>query len=42
MKRTILNFIWKNKKLRVAKTILNNKRTSRGISIPDLRLNTKQ
>ena len=29
MERGIINFIWKNKILRVAKTILNNKRTSR-------------
>jgi hypothetical protein len=35
MDRTILNFIWKNKETRIAKTILNNKRTSRGIPIPN-------
>jgi hypothetical protein len=36
--RKILNFIWKSKKLRIAKTILNNKRTSGEISILDLKL----
>jgi hypothetical protein len=36
--RTILNFIWKNKKSRRTKTILNNKRNSGAISIPDLKL----
>jgi hypothetical protein len=38
IKRASLNFIWNNKNLRILKTILNNKRTSRGISIPDLKL----
>jgi hypothetical protein len=33
MERAFLKFIWKNKKPRVVKTILNNKRTSRRIFI---------
>lgn len=32
------NFIWKNKKSRIAKLIVNHKRSSRGIAIPDLKL----
>jgi hypothetical protein len=36
MKRAILNFIWKNKKPNIVNTILNNKRSSRGIAILDL------
>jgi hypothetical protein len=38
LERTILKFNWYNKKLRISKTILKNKRTSGGISIPDLKL----
>ena len=39
LERTILNFIWKkNKKSRIAKTIMNNKRTSRVITIFDFKL----
>jgi hypothetical protein len=32
------NFFWNNKKPRVAKTLLNDKRTSGGITMPDLKL----
>ena len=37
LEREILKFIWNNKKPRIAKTILNSKRTSGGISIVDLK-----
>jgi hypothetical protein len=36
LERAVCKFIWKNKKPRIAKTILNNKRTSGGIKMPDL------
>ena len=38
LERAILKFIWNNKKLRIVKTIPNTKRTSRGITILDLKL----
>jgi hypothetical protein len=38
LERAICKFIWNNKKSRIAKTILNNKRTSDEITIPDLKL----
>ena len=38
LERAICKFIWNNKKHRIAKTLLNNKRTSGGITMPDLKL----
>jgi hypothetical protein len=38
MQRAILKFIWKGKKLRITKIILNNKRTAGGTTIRDLKL----
>jgi hypothetical protein len=37
LERVICKFIWNNKKHRVAKTLLKDKRTSGGITIPDLK-----
>ena len=42
MARIILKFIWINKKPRVVKTILSNKRTSEGITISDPKLNYRE
>jgi hypothetical protein len=38
LERTISKFIWKNKKPRIAKTILYNKRTSGRITMPNIKL----
>jgi hypothetical protein len=38
VKRANLNFIWKNRRPKIVKIILNIKRTSEGITIPDLKL----
>jgi hypothetical protein len=38
LERVICKFIWNNKKPRIVKTLLNNKRTSGGITMSDLKL----
>jgi hypothetical protein len=38
LERAICKFIWNNKKPRIAKTLLNDKRTSGRITMPDLQL----
>ena len=38
LERAICKFIWNNKKPRIAKTLLNHKSTSVGITISDLKL----
>ena len=38
LEKTVLNFIWKRKKTRIAKTILYNKGACGGTIIPDLKL----
>jgi tmRNA-binding protein len=38
LERIICKFIWNNKKPKIAKTILNNKRTSDEITMPNLKL----
>jgi hypothetical protein len=38
LESAIYKFIWNNKKPRIAKTILNSKRTSGGVTIPNLKL----
>jgi hypothetical protein len=38
LERIISKFIWNNKTLRIAKTLLKDKRTSGGITMPDIKL----
>jgi hypothetical protein len=38
LERAICKFIWNNKKSRIAETLLKDKRTSGGITMPDLKL----
>jgi hypothetical protein len=38
LERAICKFLWNNETPRIAKTILNNNRTSGGITMPDLKL----
>jgi hypothetical protein len=38
LERAICIFIWNNKNPRIIKSILNNRRTSVGITIPDFKL----
>jgi hypothetical protein len=38
LEKAICKFVWNNKKPSVAKTILNDKRNSGGIIMPDLKL----
>jgi hypothetical protein len=38
LERAICKFVWNNKKSRIAKTLLSDKRISGGITMPDLKL----
>jgi hypothetical protein len=41
LERAICKFIWNNKHPRIAKTLLKDKRTSGGITMPDLKLHCR-
>jgi hypothetical protein len=38
LERAICKFIWNNKKSRMAKTLLKDRKTSGGITMPDLKI----